>query len=71
MSDDNREQHLVAVWAAAYVRILSATPPSFPSSDHGVIGVAEALGSPTDERVRIAVRGADATVEALRQRLKL
>lgn len=48
---------LDAVWAAVYVRVLSAMPPSSPDADHHIQGIAEMLADPTVERMRIAVSG--------------
>ena len=59
----------IGVWAAAYVRILSATPPSYPIDDHQIRGVADSLDG-TKERRAIAVDGADGAVLALRKALK-
>jgi len=56
------QTRLDAVWAAVYVRVLSATPPSYPDRDHNLEGQAEALGDPTSERVRIATDAADNAV---------
>lgn len=53
---------LDAVWAAVYVRVLSATPPNYPERDHNLHGQAEALGDPTSVRVVIATKAADNAV---------
>lgn len=53
---------LDAVWAAVYVRVLSAMPSNFPPSDHGIQAVADMLGDPTVDRVKIATKAADNAV---------
>ena len=63
------EARLDAVWAAVYVRVLSATPPNFPTRDHDIHGQAEALGDPTSERVKIAAKAADNAVLRLVEEL--
>jgi hypothetical protein len=56
------EARLDAVWAAVYVRVLSATPPNYPADDHNIRGQAAVLGDPTSERIKIAVTAADNAV---------
>lgn len=53
---------LDAVWAAVYVRVLSATPPSYPVADHNIHDQAAVLGDPTVARVLIAMKAANSAV---------
>ena len=59
------KERLDAVWAAVYVRVLSATEPNLPSRDHSIHGQAAVLGEPNRDRVKIAVSAADNAVIAL------
>ena len=63
------EARLDAVWAAVYVRVLSAIPPSFPTADHGINAVAEMLADPASTRIKIAVKAADNAVLRLVEEL--
>lgn len=59
------KERIDAVWAAVYVRVLSATPPTAPAADHDIVGVAEALSDPTKERMRIAIKAANEAADLL------
>ena len=55
---------LEAVWAATYVRVLSAIPCSSTGLIHEL---AEVLGDPTQARVHHAQRAANRAVDALQE----
>jgi hypothetical protein len=65
-----RDELKCAVWAAAYVEVLSARGGDYSiKSDHNITSVAEALGDPTGERVKLAIAAADKAVRRLDKEL--